>query len=457
MQYDLFHLLRIIESGSTPILQVQTETMSLKPSLPVEILDQIFYFLRGDIPALRASADVDQSFADIVEKHLYYQITLGDFEMTAAQLSKLLVVSPHIISYIKSLRIILSSKSSLPWLLKRSLKEEDYSPILPQLLHLTTLSLRADIERRATWPHLHLDFQSSFLACIRSPTLVDVSIRWVKDFPLPLLEESPQLKRLSLIGPFSTKRISSEQDVVMTYPHLQDLTIEISFELVEWLNRTNITQLRSLAIWLLPGSTTDCIPGILTNSSKSLTYLELHSSYQGQSTHCFVPILLSLLTTLVNNTINSGRVNHSSPPLDLSVIPHLQHLYFGVELFSLNDFWISSDGEETLSIDILSTPNPWIAQSLRTLFKLSTIPLQSIILDITLRVPKTDFHKFSWDPLVDTLQQFGSLRSVELRLTQCEDRPFDYELWAAEELKSDIHLARLIDTGLLLITTRKSS
>jgi hypothetical protein len=82
--------------------------MSLKPSLPIEILDQIFHFLRNDIPTLWVSADIDQIFADIVEKHFYHQITLGDSEMTAAQLSELLVVSPHIIAYIKSLGIILS-------------------------------------------------------------------------------------------------------------------------------------------------------------------------------------------------------------------------------------------------------------------------------------------------------------------------------------------------------------
>jgi hypothetical protein len=429
--------------------------MSSKPSLPVEILDHIFYFLRDDIPALRVSADVDQ-IADIVEKHLYHRITLGDSEMTPAQLSELLVVSPHIMTYIKSLRIILSSSRSLPWL-PMPFKGEDFGPILLRLLHLTTLSLHAEVEKDLMWPDLHSNFISSFLACIRSPTLVDVSISRVTNFPLRLLEKSPQLERLSLIGSFSTNRVSSKQDVVMTYPHLQHLTIEISFNLVEWLDRTNITQLRSLAIWLSPGGSTDRISGILTNCSKSLTYLELHSSYQSRSKQFPVPILLSLLTGLVNNTINLGQVTPSALPLDLSVIPHLQHLYFGVEFFSLNDFWITSDGQDTLSIEILSTPNPWITQSLQTLFQLPTIPLQSIILDITWRVPKTEFHKFSWDSLVDTLQQFDSLKRVELRLKPYSGMPLDYDLWVAEELKSDIHLARLIDTGLLLITTGNRS
>ena len=430
--------------------------MSSKPALPVEILDHIFYFLRDDITALRVSADVYQ-IADIVKKHLYHRITLGDSEMTPAQLSQLLVVSPHIITYIKSLRIILSSSHSLPWLPMRSFKGEDFGPILPRLLHLTTLSLHADIEKDLMWEHLHLYFQSSFLACIRSPTLVDVSISRVKDFPLPLLEESPQLERLSLIGPFSTNRVLSKQDVVMTYPHLQHLTIEISFQLVEWLDRTNITQLRSLTIWLLTGGRTDSISGILTNSSKSLTYLELNSSHQGPSEHFSVPIVLSLLTEPVNSITNSGQVTPSAPPLDLSVIPHLQHLYCGVEFFSLNDFWITSDGQDTLSIEILSTPNPWITQSLQTLFQLPTILLQSIILDITWRVPKTDFPKILWDSLVDTLQQLDSLNRVELRLKPYSGMPLDYDLWVAEELKSNIHLAKLIDTGVLLITTRNRS
>jgi len=139
------------------------------------------------------------------------------------------------------------------------------------------------------------------------------------------------------------------------------------------------------------------------------------------------------------------------------VIPHLQHLHFGVEFYSLNDFWISSDWQETLGIDILSTPNPWISQSLQTLFQPPTIPLQSIILEITWRVPKSEFRKFSWGSLVDALQQFDSLKRVELRLAPYNGRSVDYDLWVAKKLKSDIHLAKLIDTGLLLITTRNRS
>jgi len=108
--------------------------MSSKPSLPVEILDHTFYFLRDDIPALWVS-DVDQ-IIDIVEKHLYHRITLRDSEMTPAHLSELLVVSPHVITYIKSLRIILSSNRSLPWLWM-PFKGEDFGPILLRLLHLT--------------------------------------------------------------------------------------------------------------------------------------------------------------------------------------------------------------------------------------------------------------------------------------------------------------------------------
>ncbi|KIM41086.1 hypothetical protein M413DRAFT_159095 [Hebeloma cylindrosporum] len=264
----------------------QSETMALKPSLPVEMLDQIFYFLRDDIPALRASADVDQRFAHIVEKHLYHHITLGVSDMTALQLSELLVVSPRIIPYIKSLRIDLSLERFFSWFFNHSYREEEQlAPIFPQLLHLTILSFHAAIESRFIWTNLHVNFRSSFLGCIRSPTLVDLSITWLESFPLSLLEESPQLQRLSLAGPFSTDRVSSMQGVVTTYPHLQDLKIEYSPELFEWLERTEITQLRSFTIWLTRYSTTDRIPEILSKSSNSLTHLQLHSPYRGPSMH----------------------------------------------------------------------------------------------------------------------------------------------------------------------------
>jgi len=262
--------------------------MSLKPSLPVELLDEIFYFLRGNAPALRACADVNQSFADIVEKHMYHHVTLGRSETTAAELSKILADSPHIITFIKSLRISLNPKHFFSFLWELGAEEESaLIRVLAQMLHLTALSLHASIEIRVPWSDIQSNLQSSFLTCIHLPTLVDVSINWVTGFPLSLLEESPQLKSLALIGPFSSGGLSEKQGVVV-FPHLQRLTIKTSPELVEWLDRTNFTQLRSLVIWIR-GTSADFIARILTNS-KSLTYLELHSPHRGESTHRPVPI-----------------------------------------------------------------------------------------------------------------------------------------------------------------------
>ena len=413
--------------------------MSSKPSFPVELLDEIFYFLRDDAPALQASADVNQSFADIVEKHMYHHVTLGRSETTAAELSEILADSPHIITFIKSLRISLSRQHFYLLPPKPPAEEDKFAPILPRLLHLTALSLHTNIETGVPWSEIHSNLKSSFLTCIRSPTLVDVSINWVTGFPLSLLEESPQLKSLSLIGPFSSGGLSAKQGVV-TFPHLQSLTIETSPELVEWLDRNNITQLRSLVIWMFPGASVDLtIAGILSNS-KSLTYLELHSTYRGAN----------------GRLVNLDRVSPSQSSLDLSVVAHLQHLYFGVKFFSLDDFGISSDAQEVLYNHIFSTPTPWISQSLQTLFKLPAILLQSIIIDMTLHVPKIHFHQIPWEPLVDILQQIGSLKRVELRLKPDGSMPFDYGSWAVETLKSEIHLARLIETGLLSITMSSS-
>jgi len=144
------------------------------------------------------------------------------------------------------------------------------------------------------------------------------------------------------------------------------------------------------------------------------------------------------------------------PSLDLSVLPHLQHLHIGAQVLSSHDFSVSSDGQDFLINDIYSTPNPWIIKSLQTLFILPNISLQYITLHLTFQVVRSDFHKISWSILVDTLQRFDSLRRVELQVTQDKGHGFE---WLAEALKGDVHLARLIDSGLLLITksTRKIS
>ena len=133
------------------------------------------------------------------------------------------------------------------------------------------------------------------------------------------------------------------------------------------------------------------------------------------------------------------------------MVPHLQHLYFGVEFFSWDDYGIS--GGQPLFTHIFSTPIPWISQSLQTLFKLPTILLQSIIIDITVRVI---FREILWEPLVDTLQQIDSLKKVELRFKLDRDMPLDYKSRAVGALQSEIHLVRLIETGLLSITMSSS-
>jgi hypothetical protein len=51
--------------------------------------------------------------------------------------------------------------------------------------------------------------------------------------------------------------------------------------------------------------------------------------------------------------------------------------------------------------------------------------------------------------LVDTLERFDSLRRVELQFITVDS--LDTE-WLVEALKRDVHLARLIERGLLLIT-----
>jgi len=269
--------------------------MPSKPSLPVEILDRIFYFLRDDIPALRSSADVNQNFANIVERHLYHHIVLGDSvsDMTAVQLSRLLVVSPHIIAYVKSLRINLSARGLYHCLVTRSLKVgEEFALFLPRLPYLTTVCLYAKTGRGTQWPNLHPKFQLSFVACIQSPTVVDVSISYVDHFPLSLLEDSPQLERLSLLGKFSRRKSPSKPNVVVPCPRLQDLTIETSHELVEWLHKIDISHICSLTIWMDEQGDMEWLPGVLTKCSESLTYLELNSPLHGPCTHCLVTAFL---------------------------------------------------------------------------------------------------------------------------------------------------------------------
>lgn len=97
------------------------KTSALNLPLAPEVLDLIFYLLRGNNESLEAISQINTVFSKLVERHLYYHIELRllyylpggkwfpaqlSASSFATKLFNLIDKSPHLTSYIESLRII---------------------------------------------------------------------------------------------------------------------------------------------------------------------------------------------------------------------------------------------------------------------------------------------------------------------------------------------------------------
>lgn len=177
----------------------------MQPYLPPELLDYVFTFMREDHPSLRSCAAVNHMFSELVERHLYYQITLnnsenyvGRGELSPAQISKMFTEKAHLEAHVKSLRIVMASLGILRWFTLRSMEDEDMGKSMLVLSHLTEVSLSGRQHGIISWQRFHHLFQTSFARLLRLPSMNCVSIHGIEDFPLPLLNHCTNLKSLSL-------------------------------------------------------------------------------------------------------------------------------------------------------------------------------------------------------------------------------------------------------------------
>ncbi len=158
--------------------------MDSKTHIPLELLDYILSFLRGDVFSLQACASVDKTFLNVAERHIYNHVVLhnsvqpsdGRLSMTAAQLAKVLADSPHISSYVKSLQVSVTSPGVLRWFMARSLNDEEIAPILPKLSHLEYISITGWKSGRLSWKELHSSLQASLVQTLGSASVAKVAI-----------------------------------------------------------------------------------------------------------------------------------------------------------------------------------------------------------------------------------------------------------------------------------------
>jgi hypothetical protein len=451
------------------------------PQLPLEVLNHIFSFLRNDIPSLSACISATPYFQAIGEKHLWHHFTLHNhntydpnprngLSRSPAQLSKILADTPHVATYIRSLEISIASPSILQWFMKRSLNDEEMAPVLPMLPHLECISVAGGC---ISWDRLHQGFQAALVRALCLPSVKEAAIEGVDGFPLSIFNRCTALRRLSLTRGHFAVALDDNLGSLQTggtRPSLESLTIRDDFSLltiIEWLcnidSLPDITNLRFLDITIYAAGELSCVAELLRACSNSLCGLELTPS-TGESL-LSLPLLRMKLCIAVNlqyDILDDGHriipPDYPTPPLlSLSKMPSLRSLIIVGEIRTSDEFYVSSDGEDTLTKQAYSTPLSWICHFLET------VPpsLTNLTLDLLFKIAFFGNLKWiRWEELARALSSshLGGLRRVELNVSF--ETTWNASLKPDEGLgilRNDQHLSELRRRGLLVVQSRRKS
>ena len=192
----------------------------MNPCLPPELLDNIFLHLRlsRHIASLHACAKAHPLFRQLAEPHLYYHVHFGFTEKKRSEslasspsdVHKLLLARPHIAAYIRSVTIRLTH--SVDEIFSRGTSSLDFHTNLTRVLLLLTNLERFVLDGRSSWlmlfdsyswSRVNHNLQSACASVLKLPSVEEVTICELIDFPLGIISNSAALKKLCLLGRFA--------------------------------------------------------------------------------------------------------------------------------------------------------------------------------------------------------------------------------------------------------------
>jgi hypothetical protein len=252
----------------------------------------------------------------------------------------LLVESPQVASYVRSLRIevITQSGSGYDFAL-RSPCGDEISPLLCKLTRLESLTL-APRGMSVMWDTLGDVFRAAFFKTLCQPTIKAVSILNIARFPLSLLDDCKTLQSLSLQGAF----LDIDLESTSPYPRLQSLRIidQLSSQVfhtrlfTSWAKTNSI---RSLILKLSMHWTCfidkHMITCLLQAYSGSLTTLRVDfPDYVGKSITDRILVIPTLSIVIVVGTeLDVEQITLIRELADtLASLPHLERITFYVSI-----------------------------------------------------------------------------------------------------------------------------
>jgi hypothetical protein len=174
------------------IMPINEIPMSISPTLPPEIIDEIVDKLSNedDRITLKACSAVCSSFRDPAQKKLFSSIYIHSSPKATLRndcLSEILISNPHIATFIESVFILLVMDAP--------------DTLLGKFLNLPRLSSIAfwdGSEGGIVWGSLSSCFRTDFFHLLQMPTLRSVSLFPMQDLPINALRRCSQLKSLSM-------------------------------------------------------------------------------------------------------------------------------------------------------------------------------------------------------------------------------------------------------------------
>ena len=251
------------------LLQWHDMSPMLQISLPTEVLDYIFSFLESDSITLEACTRSHPFLSQFAERYLYSNITLQEYFSVVSdprevfEFNQLLVHTPRIGSCVRTVEVRINDDRRQDLTLTSSILQK-----LPSVKKITLF--QADRRGEISWEMLPETFRQAFVKCLGLPSMKELSVKFIINFPLSALKDSNSIKVLELVD---WKMKVPGDTPVHPFPSIESLSIEgcETKSLLPWLEKCHI---RSLAF--SDGHDFNVLSDLLACCSNYLTTLDLH-------------------------------------------------------------------------------------------------------------------------------------------------------------------------------------
>jgi len=254
------------------------------PTIPTELVDHILGFLHSDrdYDTLETCSGI---FPQVIDRHLYSQITVfedkpetisneykGTYVVDPDDLSFILLRHPHIANYVRLIRIVISKK--FPF--RAGSFQVKVSSILPTLSRIESIALCAsDLH---SWYLVDLKLCTAVQSSIRLPSIKEVDISNIDNFPLNVFRDCKNLRRLILLCQlcrFTGKAVDE-------FPCLLSLGIEIQSDMAIMTRIVSSCTLHTLSLSMTGPMDLPRCRTLIEACSATLVNLELDHSFWGE-------------------------------------------------------------------------------------------------------------------------------------------------------------------------------